>query len=84
MNVLNLEALQAAKAEKRKAEILEKVAACLAAVHYSNIDYVFRQIVDHAEMLAYLYRMPGAAAEHKKELAEILGENKKALPVRQH
>lgn len=84
MNVLNLEALQAAKAEKRKAETLEKIAACLSVVHYSNIDYVFREMVEHAEKLAYIYCRPGAAAEHKKYLAEILGEKKKALPVRQH
>lgn len=78
MNVLNLEALQAAKAEKRKAETLEKMAACLAAVHYSNIDYVSENLLAITESYAIAYRKPNKAAEWAER------KNKKALPVRQH
>ena len=78
MKVINLEALQASKAEKRKAEALEKVAACLAVVHYSNIEYVCENLSALIESYAIAYRKPNKAAEWAAT------KRKKALPVRQH
>lgn len=70
MSVINIETIQTAKAAQRKEEIIKKVAASIAKIHYSNLDYVYGQIVDHAEMLAYVYSKPNEARkrENKKPL----------------